>query len=278
MIRFTVLVVAVLLIAVTALGVFKFGTQPTQPTAGSGIDKLLPNRNNPTLYTYNVLRSFPHDCNAFTEGLVYENGSFYEGTGLTGRSDLRRVDVESGKTLQQHNIDPQYFGEGVVVLNDRIYELTWQSGIAFLYDKKTFKELQEFHYKTEGWGLTTDGKRLIMSDGTQYIYFRDPDTFDELARIEVTDPQGPVVRINELEYIHGWIFANVWQTNNIAIIDPSTGQVVAWLQLTDLLDVKTTCQYADVLNGIAYDPDGDRLFVVGKLWPRLYQIELIPLK
>ncbi len=268
-----------LLLAGCALGYWQLGLRGSNGSEDSdkpsGVKNMATNPNQPVLYKFGVLRSFPHDCTAYTQGLVYEDGHFYEGTGLTGKSNLRRVELESGKVLQQRDLAGQHFGEGISIWGDRIIQLTWQSGLAFVYNKTSFESLREFQYATEGWGLTHDGKRLIMSDGTQYLYFRDPETFAELGRIAVSDPKGPVVRLNELEYIHGLVFANIWQTNNIAVIDPLTGNIGAWIQLENLLDATSSCSYIDVLNGIAYDQENDRLFVTGKLWPRLYQIELV---
>lgn len=228
------------------------------------------------VYGYRVLNEYPHDPYAFTQGLVYEDGILYEGTGLTlGRSSLRRVALETGEVLQIHNLDPELFGEGISVVDDRIWQLTWQNHMAFLYDKETFQQLATVQYPTEGWGLTYDGERLIMSDGTATLYFRDPNTFELLGQIAVHDEQGPVARLNELEYINGQVFANVWTTDRIAIIDPATGRVDAWLDLTGLLDLSDLPEEVDVLNGVAYDSAGNRLFLTGKWWPALYEIEII---
>jgi glutamine cyclotransferase len=228
------------------------------------------------VYGYRVVNEYPHDPSAFTQGLVYEEGIFYEGTGLTlGQSSLRRVAVETGEVLQIHNLGPECFGEGVSVVGDRIWQLTWQNHVAFLYDKETFEQLDTVQYPTEGWGLTYDGKRLIMSDGTAILYFRDPDTFKVLGHVVVHDDQGPVSRLNELEYIHDQVLANVWMTDRIAIIDPITGRVDAWLDLAGLLDRSHLPAEVDVLNGIAYDVAGERLFVTGKWWPTVYEIEIV---
>jgi glutamine cyclotransferase len=236
---------------------------------------MMPDETGPTpVYTYRILQEYPHDPDAFTQGLVYEDDILYEGTGLTGQSSLRKVDLETGGILQIHEMASVYFGEGIAVVGNRIWQLTWQNQTAFLYDKQTLSELDTVHYPTEGWGLTYDGTRLIMSDGTATLYFRDPDTFQLLGQVQVYDDQGPVVRLNELEYIEGQVFANVWQTDRIAIIDPGTGRVEAWLDLTGLLDPADVTQAVDVLNGIAYDADTTRLFVTGKLWPKLFQIEI----
>lgn len=228
------------------------------------------------LYTAQVVNVFPHDRQAFTQGLVYMDGVFYEGTGLLGRSSLRRVDPGTGTVLQQRDLDETLFGEGIAVVDDRIYQLTWHAGRVFLYDRESFVPLDEFRYDTEGWGLTYDGERLIMSDGTPNLYFRDPETFAETGRVEVRDANGPIAALNELEYVNGRVFANVWQTDLIAIIDPATGWVTGWIGLAGLLSAEDTAEPVDVLNGIAYDPEQDRLFVTGKLWPKLFEIELVP--
>jgi glutamine cyclotransferase len=228
------------------------------------------------VYSYEVVNSFPHDPNAFTQGLVWEDGLLYEGTGLNRRSSLRKVDLETGKVLQSQPLAGQYFGEGIVIWGERIYQLTWQSEVGFVYDKDSFSQLSTFTYPTEGWGLTHDGKRLIMSDGTFVLYFRSPDSFAEIGRIHVMDGSRPIVRLNELEYVEGEVFANIWQTDRIARIDPDTGAVVGWIDLTGLLPPQDRAgQQVDVLNGIAYDDANDRLFVTGKLWPKLFEIRLV---
>jgi glutamine cyclotransferase len=225
--------------------------------------------------TARIVSVFPHDRAAYTQGLVYENGGFYEGTGLRGRSALRRVDLESGEVLQTHSLPPQYFGEGIAIWEDRIIQLTWQSRQGFVYDKESFELLDTFSYPTEGWGITHDGTELIMSDGTQTLRFWDPETLIETGSIDVFANAGPVTRINELEYIQGMVFANIWQTDLIAVIDPHTGQVAAWIDLRGLLGPEDLVEPVDVLNGIAYDAGSERLFVTGKLWPKVFEIELI---
>lgn len=230
----------------------------------------------PTLYSYKVVASTPHDPNAFTQGLVYSNGQFYEGTGLWGRSSLRRVAPETGKVLQQIELPEQFFGEGIALWSDRIIQLTWRSKVAFVYDRNTFEQLGEFTYSTEGWGLTHDDQRLIMSDGTPTLYFRDPDTFAELGQVEVRDGDEAISNLNELEYINGEVWANVWMTNRIARIDPASGRVRGWIDLTGILPLADRTGNEDVLNGIAYDAEGGRVFVTGKLWPRVFEIELVP--
>jgi len=227
------------------------------------------------VYSYNVVNTYPHDRSAFTQGLVFEDGVLYEGTGLNGRSTLRRVELETGEVLQIHELPAQFFGEGVTVYGNDIIQLTWQSHVGFVYDRDSFELLQEFNYSTQGWGITHDGERLIMSDGTATLYFLDPETFEEIGRVGVYDNDGSVNRLNELEYVQGEIYANVWQTNCIARIDPQTGQVVGWMELKGLLTPEDRGEPVDVLNGIAYDAENARLFVTGKLWPKLFEIELI---
>ncbi len=228
------------------------------------------------VYGYAVVRAYPHDREAFTQGLAFDNrGMLYEGTGQRGESSLRRVELSSGAVLQRHDLSAALFGEGITVFGDRIIQLTWQAGRAFVYDKASFSVVQEFTYRTEGWGLTHDGQRLIMSDGTASLYFLHPDTFAETARLTVRDHRGPVIRLNELEYVRGEILANIWQTDRIARIDPRTGHVSGWIDLAGLLKPGDRRQPVGVLNGIAYDPRTDRLFVTGKWWPELFEITLI---
>ena len=227
------------------------------------------------VYTYRIVNSYPHDPEAFTQGLVYVNGVLYEGTGLRGESTLRRVDLVTGQVLQSRSLPDQFFGEGVTVWDDRIIQLTWQSKVGFVRDLATFDLVREFRYPTEGWGLTHDGTHLIMSDGTATLHFLDPVSFEEVSRIEVLDGSSPVARLNELEFIDGEVYANIWQTDRIARISPESGQVTGWIDLTGLLSPEDRTQEVDVLNGIAYDAENDRLFVTGKLWPRLFEIELI---
>lgn len=228
----------------------------------------------PLHYTYDVVDVYPHDAGAFTQGLVFDDGVFYEGTGLYGQSSLRRVELESGKVLQFYNLSDEFFGEGVTVFGDRIIQLTWRSNKGFVYDKYSFVLLQDFSYSTEGWGITHDGSRLIMSDGSANLYFLDPVSFERVGQVEVRDVEaGPVARLNELEYIQGYVYANIWYEERIAVIDPGSGQVVQWIDLAGLRDLVSPG--ADVLNGIAYDAEGDRLFVTGKRWSKLFEIELI---
>jgi glutamine cyclotransferase len=233
------------------------------------------NSDNIPVYSCNIVNTYPHDRNAFTEGLVFEDGFLFEGTGLLGHSTLRRVELETGDILQIFELSAEFFGEGITIYGDKIIQLTWQSNIGVVYDKNSFELLQEFNYSTEGWGITHDGERLIMSDGTSTLHFLDPQTFEEIGQLEVFDNNGPVTRLNELEYVQGEIYANVWQTDRIAIIAPETGRVVGWVELGGLLTAEDRSEPVNVLNGIAYDAEADRLFVTGKLWPKLFEIELI---
>ncbi|HQY93088.1 glutaminyl-peptide cyclotransferase [Caldilinea sp.] len=235
----------------------------------------------PALYDYTVVNTFPHDPTAFTQGLVYLDGILYEGTGLYGRSSLRKVELATGQVLQQHDLNEIYFGEGIALLGDQIYQLTWKNGVGFIYDRETFEEKGQFSYATEGWGLTHDGQQLIMSDGTPVIYFLDPATLQETRRITVTAEGQPLAQLNELEYIDGKILANVWQTDLMVRIDPATGIVDGVYDFTGLLAQGQSAANStppaappDVLNGIAYDPASGHLFVTGKLWPTLFEVEM----
>lgn len=230
------------------------------------------------VYTYKVVHTYPHDRSAYTEGLVFDRGFLYEGTGLLGQSTLRCVELETGTVLKSRALSAQHFGEGVTVCGGRIIQLTWRSKVGFVYDKDSFELWQEFSYPTEGWGITYDGQRLIMSDGSSRLYFLDPESFQVTGSIEVTDKGQPVSGLNELEYIRGEIYANVWPTDRIVRIAPETGRVMGWIELAGLLPPEDRTEPVDVLNGIAYDAENDRLFVTGKLWPKLFEIELVRLK
>lgn len=228
-------------------------------------------------YGYEVVAKYRHDRDAFTQGLVFEDGTLYEGTGLYGRSSLRRVALCSGNVIRIVHLDDVYFGEGITVYGNTLVQLTWRSHVGFIYDRNTFELLDEFSYATEGWGITHDGDRLIMSDGTSRLFFLDPATFVQTSSVQVLDEDGaPVPRLNELEYIGGKVYANVWQTNRIAIITPETGHVAGWIELEGLLAPEDRTETVDVLNGIAYDAAGDRLFVTGKFWPWIFEIVLVP--
>jgi len=227
------------------------------------------------VYSYKIVNIYPHDRNAFTQGLVFENGFLYEGTGLRGRSSLRKVKLETAEVLQQRTLGYEFFGEGVTIYGNKIIQLTLRAKVGFVCDKDSFELLEQFNYPTEGWGITHDGKRLIMSDGTSTLYFLSPETFEEIGRIKVKDNNGPVTGLNELEYVQGQIYANIWKTDRIAQINPQSGKVTGWIELRGLLNPKDDGYLVDVLNGIAYDAMNDRLFVTGKLWPKLFEIKLV---
>jgi glutamine cyclotransferase len=235
----------------------------------------------PTLFaadSYRVVHTYPHDPNAYTQGLVFVDGHLYESTGLNGRSSLRMDDLTTGRVLQSAPVAQQYFAEGLTAWGSTLVQLTWQSHVAFVYDRFSFRLLRTFHYDCDGWGLTADSKYLILSDGTAEIRFFDPANFREVRHIEVSDHGQPVTQLNELEYIHGQIYANVWHTDRIARISPATGRVLGWIDLTGLLPDDQRSDLEAVLNGIAYDAAHDRLFVTGKLWPKLFEIEVVPAK
>ena len=227
-------------------------------------------------YSYRVVHSFPHAPDAYTQGLLYDDGFLYESTGQYGQSSLRKVELETGTVVQLHQLDDRFFAEGLALFGNRLLQLTWRANKGFAYRLDSFEPLAEFAYPTEGWGLTHNGELLIMSDGSSTLYFRDPFTFAEVNRIAVVAQGRPISQLNELEWIAGEVFANIWRTDIIARIDPATGQVAGWIDLTGLLsDADRRGSNAEVLNGIAYDSEGERLFVTGKWWPKLYQIELI---
>jgi glutaminyl-peptide cyclotransferase len=234
------------------------------------------------VYTYEIVKTYPHDGDAFTQGLVYLNGFFYESDGEYGESNLRKVEVETGKVLQKQNLAEDYFAEGLTILGDKIYQITWRENTAFQYDMN-FKLIKEFRYAGDGWGLTNDGANLIMSDGTHVIKFINPENFETVRTIVVKDENGkPVYKLNELEYVKGEIWANIWHSeeigkpNHIARINPADGKLLGWIDLQGISpdDVKRDSE--NVLNGIAYDAGGDRLFVTGKQWKKLFEIKVKP--
>jgi len=230
----------------------------------------------PTQYGYRIVKTYPHDRTAFTQGLEYRDGFLYEGTGMFGRSSVRKIDLESGRVIQRYDLPQPFFGEGITVLNQQILELTWQSQTGFVYDKSSFRVLRSFNYPGEGWGLTNDGKQIYMSDGSPIIRVWDGVTLKEIRRLTVKDGATPVTQLNELEWVRGEIYANVWQTDRIARISPVDGRVLGWIDLTGILPKSERPDPDAVLNGIAYDAAGDRLFVTGKLWPKIFEIKLVP--
>lgn len=247
------------LLVLALLGIVR---QPTVSGAGGA----------PT-WRHEVVRSFPHDPDAFTQGLVFRDGFLYESTGRNGQSSLRKVDVETGRVAQRLGIGRQYFAEGLAAWGSQLVQLTWDTNIGWVYDRASFRQLRTFTYKGEGWGLADDGKRLVMSDGSAELRFLNPETFAETGRVRVTDGSTAVDKLNELEVVKGQIFANVWLTDRIAVIAPDSGRVIAWLDLKGLIPAQGDRDA--VLNGIAYDAARDRLFVTGKLWPRMFEIRVV---
>jgi len=231
--------------------------------------------NRSRVYGYKIINVYPHDRKAFTQGLVFDQGVLYESTGLNNRSSLRKVELETGRVLRIHHLPAALFGEGLTVWQGKLIQLTLASRIGFIYDKASFHLLGSFNYSTEGWGITHDGTQLIMSDGTATLYFLDPNTVKLIRKIEVRDNGMPINQLNELEYVDGEVYANRYSTDWIVRISPETGRVIGWIDLTGLLSRKYRWRRVDVLNGIAYDAEQDRLFVTGKLWPKLFEIQLI---
>ena len=264
------LLVTLVIIAVALVGIYQFGwVQPADEEAS--IPREMTGR-----MTYEVVQAYDHDPLSFTQGLVFEDGIFYESAGLYGQSSLRKVDLATGEVLQQVDLPAVYFAEGLTAWGAQLIQLTWQEHSGFIYDKDSFSQIGAFEYATEGWGLTQDGERLIMSDGSSTLFFLDPETFEVLDTVTVTDQGREIVNLNELEWIRGEVFANIWQTDAIVRIDPETGEVLGWIDLGGLLPAEERSPETNVLNGIAFDPQANRLFVTGKLWPRLYEIRLVP--
>ena len=227
-------------------------------------------------YSFKIVHVFPHDSTAFTQGLAWHNGFLYEGTGLKGRSSLRKVQLESGEVIQRIDLAPEYFGEGIAFYKSEIVQLTWLSQTGFVYDGSDFRLLRQFSYKGEGWGLTTNGNEIFMSDGTPEIRVLDAATLTEKRRFTVRDGDKKIDQLNELEFVEGEIFTNIWQTDRIARISPQTGKVLGWIDLKGLLSPMYRREGGAMLNGIAYDPVRKRLFVTGKLWPSVFEIQIIP--
>jgi glutaminyl-peptide cyclotransferase len=228
--------------------------------------------------TYRVVKAYPHDPAAYTQGLIYREGFLYESTGLNGRSSLRKVRLETGEVVQQHRVDQAHFAEGLAEWKGQLIQLTWRSNVAFVYDVNSFSPRRTLSYPGEGWGLTHDGKQFVLSDGTDQLRFLDSDTFREIRRVSVSDRGVRVRDLNELEYIRGEVYANVWHTDRIARISPQTGAVIRWLELRGLMSAGYRLDSEAVLNGIAHDAANNRLFVTGKLWPRLFEIQIVPAK
>lgn len=226
--------------------------------------------------TYKVIHTYPHDAQAFTQGLIFLDGQLYESTGLNGHSSLRAVNLETGKAKQYKEIPSEYFAEGLTNWGSTLIQLTWKAHIAFVYDRFSFRQLKTLSYTGEGWGLTQDGKSIILSDGSATLRFLDPKTFKVVRSIKVTDNGKAIDQLNELEYVHGEIYSNIWYSNKIARISPQTGKVLGWIDLTGIISPSELSSDGAVLNGIAYDAKHDRLFVTGKLWPKLFEIKIVP--
>ena len=239
-------------------------TNKTEPTANAVVPK----------YGYQVVNIWPHDSNAFTQGLILMDGKLLESTGQEGRSSLRRVELESGRILKKVDVPTPFFAEGMTMLNGKIYQLTWQHQVGFIYDAQTFEKVGQFNYNGEGWGLTTDGQSLVLSDGSNHLRFIDPSNFQVTRTISVMDGKAPVVELNELEWVQGEIYANVWHDNRIATIDPQSGRVTSWIDLTGMMPESELSDPEAVLNGIAYDQANNKLYVTGKLWPRIFEIKV----
>ena len=269
--RFNWFIFLALVLTVLILFFVLRGFKPFEKIKQPEFDKL------PFYLTYEIVNVYPHDPEAFTQGLVYHQGYLYESTGLYGRSSLRKVELETGIVLKQVDLPEQYFGEGLTLWGSTLLQLTWRENTGFIYNVDDFRLFGTFDYDTEGWGLTHDGTSLIMSDGSNRLFFLDPKTFDGIRQIEVNDQGKPITQLNELEYIRGEVVANIWQTDKIVRIDPATGEVKGWIDMAGILPDEYRQVETDVLNGIAYDPESERLFVTGKNWPLLFEIRLVEL-
>jgi glutaminyl-peptide cyclotransferase len=251
------------------------GGVPAAANGGATTNKTpVPTPEQVTAYGFEVVNSYPHDPKAFTQGLVFHDGELLESAGGYGESTLRRVELKTGKVLKRVEVERQFFAEGLALMNGKLYQLTWQNQRGFVYDPETFEKTGEFAYRGEGWGLTHDADSLIISDGSSQLRFLDPADYRVKRAVNVTDRGRPVLQLNELEYVKGEVFANVWHRNAIARIDPQTGHVRGWIDLTGLLKPGEVSDEEAVLNGIAYDEAGDRLFVTGKLWPKVFEVRL----
>jgi glutamine cyclotransferase len=247
-----------------------------QTTSSANVTFVILSGIEPEILSYEITNQYPHDIKAYTQGLVFEDGYLYEGTGQYHESSLRKVDIKTGEPVRILNLPGDIFGEGITIYNDKLFQLTYKSQVGFVYDKESFTRLQKVYYQNkEGWGLTTDGSDLIMSDGSHMIYFMDPEYFTEVDRIEVYDNKGPVSRLNELEYISGKIFANVYGTREIVVIEPETGIVLGRMNFMGILSEKDQHNRIDVFNGIAYNPVSQTIYVTGKYWPKLFEIKLL---
>ena len=269
--RFPILLVALITLVIVISGILIFFFAFKEDSS-----------NNTSLFdtesdAYTVIEVFPHDPDAFTQGLAIDNGIFYEGTGLYGNSSIRKINLVTGEILQSRELSSEYFGEGITVYDNKLVQLTWRSGIGFVYETENFELLTDFNYPTEGWGITFTGNYLVMSDGTENLYFLDPQNFTNVYSIKVHYKDTPISGLNELEYVKGEIYANLFPTNYIVRIDSSTGRVNGWLNLTGLMDREHYGKKLDVLNGIAFDENTNRLFVTGKFWPYMFELNLFSL-
>jgi glutaminyl-peptide cyclotransferase len=277
--RIAIVIVLLVAVGVTLVILSSMRSDPTGQSSSATGDKSSPSPDRAPdrralQISYEVVNSYPHDPTSFTQGLVWADGGFYESTGQYGESKLRRLEFPTGKVLKQNRLDPELFGEGLALVDTRLIQLTWQSHRGFVYDKDSFKLLQEFKYDTEGWGLTFDGTNLILSDGSSDLFFLDPQTFKPIRKLGITMNGQPVTELNELEYIDGEIWSNVWQTDLILRINPATGQVASFLNLKGILAPSDRKGSENVLNGIAYDREQKRIFITGKLWPRIFEIKI----
>lgn len=247
-----------------------------QTTSSANVSFVILSDIEPDMLSYEITNQYPHDIKAYTQGLVFEDGYLYEGTGQYHESSLRKIDIQTGEPVRILNLPGDIFGEGITIYNDKLFQLTYKSQVGFVYDKESFTRLQKVYYQNkEGWGLTTDGANLIMSDGSHMIYFMDPEYFTEVDRIEVYNNEGPVSRLNELEYINDKIFANIYGTYEIVVIEPKTGIVLGRMNFMGILSEKDKHNRIDVFNGIAYNPVNQRIYVTGKYWPKLFEIKLL---
>jgi glutamine cyclotransferase len=227
------------------------------------------------VYRPKILYVYPHDQDAFTQGMLFYNGFMYESTGLYGHSSLRKVELESGSIIKKIDLSPDYFGEGITLFNNQVIQLTWHAKKGFIYDLDHFNLIKEFRYPMEGWGITFDGQYLVISDGTAILYYLDPESFQIIKQVNVQENGKSINRLNELEYIKGNIYANIWETDQIAIISPD-GKVIGWIDLQGILLVDDCSQTTGVLNGIAFNTQNQRIYVTGKNWCKLFEIELVP--
>jgi len=263
------ILIALVILSLVGLAVMVVRLMRSEEPSGS-IPEMLS-----TYMTYEVVNAYPHDPAAFTQGLIFHEGFLYESTGLYSESSLRKVVLETGEVLRQVDLSPDYFGEGLTLWEETLLQLTWQERMGFVYALEDFTQIGQFTYPTEGWGLTHDGERFILSDGSSRLHFIEPGTFQIIGGVEVTFQGEPIKHLNELEFIRGEVFANILATDDIVRIDPVTGEVVGWIDLGGILPEALRTYTTDVLNGIAFDPDGNRLFVTGKKWPQLYEIRLV---